>query len=58
MVDAVVIAERSHETVAQAGLADADLALVLLRAREPNHRHVDPLYVIAFARHFSILHLF
>lgn len=45
MIDEVVIGLRAHEAIAEARLADADLALVALRAGHADHRHVDLLHV-------------
>lgn len=51
VIDAVVVAERAHEAIAEAGLADPDLALVLLRAGQADHRHIYALHVVVLARH-------
>lgn len=49
----VVIAQGTHEAIAQAGLANADLALVLFCAGQSDHSDVDVLRVVALPRHFQ-----
>lgn len=41
VVHVVVVVEGAHEAIGETGLADADLATVLLRARHAHHRHID-----------------
>lgn len=55
MLDVVVIAHGTHESIAQTRLADADLSLVLLRAGEPDHRDVDALRIVTFPRHVYVV---
>lgn len=41
VIDVVVVVERAHEPIGETGLAHANLAAVLLRARHAHHRHID-----------------
>lgn len=44
MIDEVVVGLRPHEAIAEARFADADLALVTLRAGHADHGHVNLLH--------------
>lgn len=51
MIDIVVVSKRAHEAVAQTGLANAGVPLVLLHAGQADDGHVDGAHQVAFARH-------
>lgn len=59
MFHIVVIAHGTHEAIAQARLADADLSLVLFCARQSDHRDVNAFSIVTLSRHvwYSMIRL-
>lgn len=55
MLDVVVVGQRLDEAVAQARLADAGLAFVLLRSGDTDDGHIDGARLLAAARHLRLL---
>lgn len=51
VVHAVIVAQGPHESVAQTGLAHADLALILFRAGKTDDGDVYAPQIVALARH-------
>ena len=55
VLDVVIICDGLDETIAQAGLSDADLALVLLGASHTDHGHVQAACRLRLASHSKMM---